>query len=282
MSSEAIPSSTDLNRLTLEELVAVQPRHLRGKLARGMRGPEGERPGRGRAQSLDFEGLGHYEHGDDIRAIDWRASLRSGETTVRRFAASSHRARMVAVDLKPALYFATDERLMAKTACLTAAWLAWAANVANEPVGLAVAGELIAPKRGRRRLLRLLDNIADAFEAAKTRQPEALDFDAIAGMTGREDEICLISETPDDIGGLVRVGRTLSTVRTLRFFLVEDPVVTHTPSPGRYPVRGADGERQVLYVQGGAGFEDDRIKRLGDAGWRIERARDLLPRSHGS
>lgn len=273
---------TDPAELTLEELIAVQPKHLRGKLERGMRGPDGERPGRGRAQSLDFEGLSPYQHGDDIRAIDWRASLRSGETTVRRYTAASHRARMLALDLKPSLYFATDERLMAKTACLTAAWLAWAANLANEPVGLAIGAEMTAPRRGRRHVLRLLDAIAAAYVDVKDRQPPALDYRAIAGLVGREDEICVVAEPPDDPAGMVAVGRSLSTVRNLRLFLVEDPVTTRPPVAGRYPAKGADGQREVLRVNGGGEIEAGGLKPLIDAGWRIERARDLLPGGRGA
>ena len=268
--------------LTLEELVAVQPRHLRGKLERGVRGPEGERPGRGRAQSLDFEGLSPYQHGDDIRSIDWRASLRSGETTVRRFTAASHRARILVLDLKPSLYFATDERLMAKTACLTAAWLVWAANLSNEPVGLAVGAEVIEPRRGRRHVLRLLDTIATAFVDLEDLQPPLLDFEAIAGLVGREDEICVIAELPDDQEGLAGIGRNLSTARNLRLFLVEDPVTTRPPEAGRYPAKGADGQRQVLRVQGGPKSAAVDLKPLIEAGWRIERARDLLPGGRGA
>lgn len=278
MSSEAALTYDDLTSLTLEELVAVQPRHLRGKLERGLRTPEGERPGRGRARSLDFEGLSPYQYGDDIRAIDWRASLRSGETTVKRFSAAAHRTRMLVLDLKPSLYFGTDERLMAKTACLTTAWLAWAANVVNEPVGLAIGADVVAPRRGRKHVLRLLDAIAHAFHAAKTQHPQPMEYDALAGLTGREDEICVISELPDDCTDLAKLGRTLSSVRNLHLFLVEDPVTTRQPAPGRYPVRGDDGQRRVLLVREERDEAVDGIKTLKDAGWRIERARDLLPR----
>lgn len=276
MSSETELHGDPLD-LTLEDLVAVQPRHLRGRVARGMRGPDGERPGRGRARTLDFDGLSRYEYGDDIRMIDWRASLRSGETTVRRFAAASHRARMIALELEPSLYFGTDERLMAKTACLTAAWLAWTSDILNEPVGLSVAGETLAPRRGRRHVLRLLDVIAAAFRTGGDTAAPPLDLQALAVLTGREDELCVVGELPDDPAPLAAAGRTLSTVRTLRYFPVEDPIATRPPVPGRYPVRGADGMRQVLHVREGMREGGDAVAALRDAGWQVRHARDLLP-----
>lgn len=277
MSSDASAVTPDPLRLSLEELVAIQPRHLRAKLERGRRGPEGERPGRGRAQSLDFEGLSPYELGDDIRSIDWKASLRAGDTITRRFAAASHRARVLAVELKPAIYFGTDERVMAKTACLAAAWLAWAANMANEPVGLAAPQLLFAPRRGRKQVMRLLDGLVEVYELAKAQRPGPFDFDAIAGATGRDDEICLICELPADCGDLVRVGRAFSGARILRLIMVEDPFSAGPPDQGRYPVRAIDGVRSVLNVQRGPQKADGRLAVLADAGWRVERARDLLP-----
>ena len=111
--------------LTLEELLQVRPHHVRGPFVRGERVPVGERPGRGRAPGLDFDGISPYIHGDDVRWIDWRATARSAEVQVRRFAAQSHRARMIVLDLHAELYFATRRRLMAKTAVLVAARLAW-------------------------------------------------------------------------------------------------------------------------------------------------------------
>lgn len=282
MSSDAALIPGDPASLTLEELVAVQPRHLRGKLERGLRTPEGERQGRGRARSLDFEGLSPYQYGDDIRAIDWRASLRSGETMVKRFSAAAHRSRMLALDLKPSLYFGTDERLMAKTACLTTAWLAWAANVVNEPVGLAIGADVVAPRRGRRHVLRLLDAITLSYQATRTQQLQPLNFDALAGLTGREDEICLVCELPGDCSDLVKVGRAMSDVRILRLLLVEDPLSTRPPPPGRYPVRDEDGRRRVLLVREARDEAAEGIAALKDAGWRVERARDLLPRRRGA
>ena len=277
MSSDALAARADPMRLSLEELVAIQPRHLRGKLARGRRGPEGERPGRGRAQSLDFEGLSPYELGDDIRSIDWKASLRAGNTITRRFAAASHRARVLAVDLKPSIYFGTDERLMAKTACLTAAWLAWAANMANEPVGLAAPDLVSPPRRGRKQVMRLLDELLAAYDKARSRQPAPVDYDAVAGVTAQGDEICLICEPPTQCGDLISVARALSGARILRLFLVEDVLTARPPPAGRYPVRTPDGGRTALTVKRPSTAPDDRIALLADAGWRVERARDLLP-----
>ena len=266
-------------QLTLEDLIAVQPRHVRGRLQAGHRGPDGERPGRGRANSLDFDGLALYLPGDDVRTIDWRATNRTGQTVVRRFAAASHRAHMLVVDLRADLMFGTSGIVMAKTACLAAAWLAWKSLTLNEPVGLTVGDETIAPRRGRRHVLRLLDRLADAYSV--TNKTEAhVDCEAAAALIGRKDELCIISDLPSDPEPFVVAGRALSRIRVLRYVLVEDPVLTEPLPPGRYPIRGSDGRRQVFRI-GKARPPDLGIEnRLRDAGWMIERARDFLPRGN--
>lgn len=272
-------TAEDPTRLTLEELIAIQPRHVRGKLTAGRRGPEGERPGRGRSTTLDFDGLTPYVPGDDVRAIDWRATMRSGQTTVRRFAAASHRAHMLLVDLRAELYFGTRYRVMAKTACLSAAWLAWKALALHEPVGLAVGSQTIAPRRGRKHVLRLLDTLAKAFAEGGSTGPTQIDCQAAAARIGRHDEICVISDLPATPEPLVQAGRALSRSCIMRFVLIEDEIVTAPPAPGRYPVRGPDGQRRVIRISGISSTENRVESQLKDAGWIVERAADLLPRA---
>ncbi len=268
----------DPTRLTLEDLIAIQPRHVRGRLTPGQRGPDGDRPGRGRSTTLDFDGLSPYVPGDDVRAIDWRATMRSGQTVMRRFAAASHRARMLVVDLRSDLYFGTAVQTMAKTACLSAAWLAWNAVVLHEPVGLSVGSTTIRPRRGRRHVLRLLDVLAEAYSDEARSGERPFDCEAAAALVGQKDEVCLISDLPTDPQPLATVGRALSRSRVLRFVLVEDPFVTRVPAAGRYPVRGPDGRRQVIRVSKGKPLDPTTETRLRDAGWTVERALDLLPR----
>lgn len=274
------PRGQDPTRLTLEELISVQPRHIRGRLSAGQRGPEGERPGRGRASTLDFDGLSPYVPGDDTRAIDWRASMRCGDTTVRRFAAASHRAHMLVVDLRPDLFFGTARCLMAKTACLSAGWLAWNAHLLHEPVGMVIGSVTIAPRRGRRHVLRLLDVLVDAFSSGGDEIHVSQACETAAMTVANRDEICLITDLPMDTEPLAQVGRALFRTRVLRLMLVEDPLVAQRPPEGRYPVGRPSGQRNVIRVARSTGAENLAEARLQDAGWRVVRALDLLPRQN--
>ncbi|MEM7270833.1 MAG: DUF58 domain-containing protein [Pseudomonadota bacterium] len=267
--------------LHLGELIAIQPRNIRGRLAPGQRLPGGQRPGRGRAQSLDFDGISPYTPGDDVRWIDWRASLRSGTVQSKRFAAESHRGRMIALDLRADLYFGVEERLMAKSSALAAAWLGWESLALQEPVGLVLPGvDPITPRRGRRHLLGLFDTICAAYAApAPGSDPVAL-IELASPMMNRGDEVCLVTDAPADPISLADAARRLARMRRLTLCLIADPRLQDGPPAGRYPMRDAGGDRHTPVIRSGAAEEGQaaRLKLLRDAGWEITAATDFLPR----
>ncbi|HET8896291.1 MAG TPA: DUF58 domain-containing protein, partial [Protaetiibacter sp.] len=51
-----------------------------------------------RGRSLDFEDLRPYEHGDEVRDIDWRATARAGEPMVKRSYAERRHTILFVVD----------------------------------------------------------------------------------------------------------------------------------------------------------------------------------------
>lgn len=287
-----VTSERHATALRLEELAEVQPRHVRGKLAPGQRFPSGERAGRGRAQSLDFDGISPYVPGDDVRWIEWRATARSGRAQVKRFAAQSHRARMIVIDLRPDLYFGTRDRLMAKTAALVGARLGWESLALQEPVGLAVPGfEPIHPRRGKRHLLRLLNHLLQCYDVASATQPTTSIAEVIeeaCALVHRGDELTLVSDFGEQDPAFDEVSRTLADIRVLRAFAVEDPF-TRTPiRPGRYPVHvPGGGDRRVLHIGRREGAEapataermrHEMKRSLRDLGWEVVDALSMLPR----
>ena len=283
MSSESALRAAEraATELHLGELIAIQPRNIRGGVQPGQRMPGGVRPGRGRAQSLDFDGISPYAPGDDVRAIEWKSSLRTGVAQMRRFAAESHRARMIVLDLRPDLYFGAADRLMAKSAGLIAAWLGWESLALQEPVGLIIPGAAnVSPRRGRRHLLGLLDRIAEAYRASSAQASAVGALDDASQALRRGDEICLITDMPVDPDPLAASARRLARLRRMRLYLVEDRSVRGGMAPGRYPSRGPDGLRRTPVVGRGAAVEPgaDSRRALADAGWEVVSATGILPR----
>ncbi len=289
---ETTVDETAATALELRELIAMRPPYLRGALAPGWRLPEGERAGRTRSQGMEFDGISPYGPGDDVRVIDWRASARSQTPQVRRFLSQSHRGRMIVVDLPRALFFGTRHRLMAKSVSLAAAHLAWEALMLHEPVGLAIAGKTVEPRRGRRHLLRLLDLLKTAYDDPPDQTDAAtMTCDASAAMRSG-DEVCLIGEFAEPLVEFAAATQALADVRILRAFLVADPLELGPVRPGTYLARPrTGGPRRSFRVTASAAASGakiaetarrERVALLRDGGWHVRFVHDLLPWNAGS
>lgn len=278
MWSDAEAAATELD---LRELLAAKPPHLRGDPGAGRRSPGGERLGRGHAPGLDFDGLGDYRPGDDVRHIDWKASARAGGTKVRRFRATAHRARMIVPDL--GLRFGTVSRLAAKTAALTAARLAWEAQMLGEPVGVALDLPAEAPRRGRRHVIGLLDSLRRAYAPQAPKPPLDVLVLAAAERLGAGDELFIIGDLAEEAPQLAPALAALAERFSLRAILVEDPIQLRPVPPGVYPVRIAErrdvfriGRRGAAEAANAAAEERRRrIEILRDAGCRVDAAEDV-------
>lgn len=280
----------DPTQLTLRELMATQPRYVRGPLLPGERYPTGMRPGRRRAQGMDLDSVGPYVPGDDIRWMDWRATARTGRAQMKRFVAESHLARMLIVDFRPHLRFGTETQPMAKTAALLAAHMAWEAFTLQEPVGLIVVPDqvLVRPRRGRGHILFLLKHLEDYYATALARDDQENDdalvtaIDTASGLLAHGDEICVFSDFGDVTPALTSKVRELNAFRHFRAIVVEDPMFRRPLPAGRYPYQTASdpGRRLATVTKSMANRHQDAVKELRSAlrrrlledGWRITEA----------
>lgn len=285
--------------LRLEELIAQKPHRWPSSLPAGLRGPDGERIGRGRARSLSFDGVSPYQSGDDPRWVDWRATARSGQLQVKRFAAQSHRARVVVLNLDSSLFFATANRLMAKTAALMAARLVFDAQVINEPVGLLCCGrEPIPAKRGRRQLWLLLGAIQQQYaecaalarhapnskSASNTDLLEALE--TAQGLLGKGDEICLVDELVQRDQEFAEWCKGAAARRHLSCYVVTDELTHGKICAGRFPARTQNTEqtavceiatRDVERASNAlAAHQLELTNQMRTLGWQVYFANDLL------
>jgi uncharacterized protein (DUF58 family) len=282
--------SSDPTKLTLRELMATQPSHVRGRLMPGERYPTGMRPGRRRSQGMDLDSVGPYVPGDDIRWMDWRATARTGRAQMKRFVAESHLARMLIVDLRPHLMFGTETQPMAKTVALLAAHMAWEAFTLQEPVGMIVVPDqlVVRARRGRGHVLYLMKHLEELYQTALARKESgdgdhlATAIDTASGYLGYGDEICVFSDFGDLTPGLAAKVRELNAIRHFRAILVEDPMFHRPSSPGRYPYRtvGESQRRMATVSKSMADRHQEAVtdvrstlrRQLIKDGWRITEA----------
>ena len=175
------------------ELARVQPQ-LADLLAVGARAaalPALMRPARARQQGLfhaPLKGRGMeyaesrpYQPGDDVRALDWRLTARSGKPHTKLFREERERPVFIAIDLRAPMAFGTRGVFKQVQAARTAALLAFKAVKDGDRVGglvLSGAGaHELPPGRGQLAVARLLRQIVDAADQAP---PHAPPFDALS------------------------------------------------------------------------------------------------------
>ena len=293
-SDDAAALAARATRVAPADLMAMRPAYLRAQLAAGQRGTIGERPGRARAQSLDFDGISPYAAGDDPRLIDWRATARTGQPQMRRFAAQSRAAWMVVIDGHRDLGFGSHPHIMAKTAALIAARLGWEALILGEAVGLTVLGARrldLPPRRGRRHLWQIFDRLAAVGEVTAAAGDLAATLLAVGEPLRPADEIAVISDFAMPLSALVDRTRGLAGRHRLTAYVVEDRLAYGPLPAGRYPAERIGVGRRVFHLSRAAGAaaanhaaeaRAARRRMLVDGGWRVVDAAAWLPGEMGA
>lgn len=187
-----------------------------------------------RGQGLDFDDFREYQHGDEVRFIDWNVTARMNTPFVRKFREERELSVVIAVDVSGSADYGSVSLSKREVAAETAAVLGFSALHNGDKVGLLVfANEpilFIPPGKGSRHLLRMIREIL----VAKPEQPgtsvaNACDF--LVRMLHRKSLVFLVSDFFSDplekpIGKLAKKHETIA-LRVL------DPVETRLPKAGK-------------------------------------------------
>ncbi|MDX8393802.1 MAG: DUF58 domain-containing protein [Mariprofundales bacterium] len=128
--------------------------------ARGYGAHTSCRQGRG----MEFDESRLYQAGDDVRALDWKVTARTGKAHTKIFREERERPLIVGVDLGASMRFATRGVFKSVQACKIAMLLAWQAQLHGDHAGgLLFAGNQHAelrPARNKRALLHLCHTLS--------------------------------------------------------------------------------------------------------------------------
>ncbi|MBJ7257686.1 MAG: DUF58 domain-containing protein [Akkermansiaceae bacterium] len=187
-----------------------------------------------RGQGLDFDDFREYQHGDEVRFIDWNVTARMNTPFVRKFREERELSVVIAVDVSGSADYGSVSLSKREVAAETAAVLGFSALHNGDKVGLLVfANEpilFIPPGKGSRHLLRMIREILVAKpEQSGTSVANACDF--LVRMLRRKSLVFLISDFFSDplekpIGKLAKKHETIG-LRVL------DPVETKLPKAGK-------------------------------------------------
>jgi uncharacterized protein (DUF58 family) len=88
-----------------------------------------------KGRGMEFDETRLYQHGDDIRSIDWRVTARTGKTHTKLFREEREKPVFISVDNRPTMHFATRGVFKSVQAKKLAALLAWIANKQGDRIG---------------------------------------------------------------------------------------------------------------------------------------------------
>lgn len=88
-----------------------------------------------KGRGMEFDEARHYQAGDDIRAIDWRVTARTGKTHTKLYREEKERPIFVLADLSASMYFGTQLMFKSVQVAHLTALIAWAARKRGDRIG---------------------------------------------------------------------------------------------------------------------------------------------------
>ena len=150
-----------------------------------------------KGRGMEFDEVRQYIPGDDVRAIDWNVTARTGEPYVKSYVEERELTVMLAVDVSRSGDFGTRNRFKRELAVELAAVMSIAATTNNDKVGLLLFTDrvelLVPPTKGRSHVLRMLRDLL-AFEPVGTGTDIRLALDTMNVLLKRRSIVFLVSD----------------------------------------------------------------------------------------
>lgn len=131
-----------------------------------------------RGRGIDFDEVRLYQAGDDVRAIDWRVTARTGKPHTKIFREEKERPVLLVVDLRSAMFFGSRRCFKSVLAAHAAALLAWATLESGDRIGAMLISDDgiidIKPRRSRHTVLQLFRQIIAINQRQLVKQNTAL------------------------------------------------------------------------------------------------------------
>jgi len=116
-----------------------------------------------KGHGIEFDEVRPYSVGDDVRAIDWNVTARTGEVHIKRFHEERELNLIFIVDHSPSFAWSSVENNRPYVAAQFCGLLGSAALANNDRIGLLQfsdeVNDYLAPTRGRSQLMRCLSKV---------------------------------------------------------------------------------------------------------------------------
>lgn len=154
-----------------------------------------------KGMGMEFAEVREYYPGDDIRAIDWNVTARTGKPFIKKYDEERELTVMLIVDVSASGFFGTGESLKSDIMIELASILSFSAIKNNDKVGLLLFSdkieEFIPPKKGKSHVLRVIREMI--YHKAKDRKTDiSIALEHIQKVLKRKSIIFLLSDFWDN------------------------------------------------------------------------------------
>jgi uncharacterized protein (DUF58 family) len=112
---------------------------------------------------LNFESIRGYQHGDEIKNLDWKVTARMQSPYIRQYKEERQMTLLLVIDLSASSHFGTEEKTKQEITIELASILAFLAIKNNDKVGLMIVSEdvelYLEPKQGKAHIFRLIKEL---------------------------------------------------------------------------------------------------------------------------
>lgn len=230
-----------------------------------------------RGRGIEFSEVRPYQFGDDVRAIDWNVTARTGEAFVKLYDEEREQTLVLAVDVSGSNDFGSGAQTKREVAAEICAALSFSAVLNHDRVGLILFADsverMVPPRRGRRQALRIVrDVFAHETDSEGTDIGHAIDF--LLRVQRRRSIVVLISDFLDT--GYERRLRALAARHDVVAIHLTDPREMELPAAALVTLRDAETGRAVVVDTGSPEARDAYARAARD---RLSATEDLLKRA---
>jgi uncharacterized protein (DUF58 family) len=201
-----------------------------------------------KGRGMSFSEVREYQVGDDIRAIDWNVTARTGSPYVKLYVEERELTVLFLVDLSASGEFGSARQTKNEVAAELCALLAFSAIKNNDKVGLILftdrVEKFIPPAKGTTHVLRIIRELLDFKPSqASTDISGAIDF--LGRVNSKRCVVFLISDFFGE--GFERPMRIMGKQHDLIAVSVSDPREISMPDVGLIELEDAEtGERIII------------------------------------
>lgn len=228
-----------------------------------------------KGQGMTFSEFREYVAGDDVRAISWPLSARTGKMYIKKFEEERELTLLLAVDVSGSTDFGSGPYFKGEIFAHLAALLGFSALRNHDYVGLLLFSDQIEhyvpPKKGRGHIHRILRDLYFTKPQHKgTNVKVALDH--LRGVLKKRSIIFLLSDFLDS--GYSQPLKMMSRKHEIIACVVEDPLEQQLPALGLLDFEDAETGEIVTVDTSARSFRESyknfQLQR------RAERDRELL------